>query len=239
MKEILERILKQLPSFLPDLGRLLTGPKRAIVAWVEEAKGDLSRPLVFVGVAIGVGFVLQLPLLKKEHEFMATAASMGLFKLVALLAFASIIHLLFRIVGGRAAFSSSFAAYLYLASPLYMALVLLDMASQGVVRAFDPTLAGATRIDPLYFVSHPERAREFAAAAPQLALAFGVLTYAKLFAVLGWFTACWGAFRQLHGVKRWRSGVAGAAAVPAFALYTQALEFLLLGMFGVRAPPLM
>ena len=46
MKEILERILKQLPSFLPDLGKLLTGPKRAIVPWVEEAKGDLARPLV-------------------------------------------------------------------------------------------------------------------------------------------------------------------------------------------------
>ena len=239
MKEILERILKQLPSFLPDLGRLLTGPKRAIVGWVEEAKGDLYRPLVFVGLAIGIGFVLQLPLLGKEHEFMATAASMGLFKLVALLAFATIIHLLFRIVGGRAAFSSSFAAYLYLASPLYMALVLLDLASQGVVRAVDPTLATATRVDPWYFVSHPERAREFAAAAPQLALAYGLLTYAKLLVVLGWFIACWGAFRELHGVKRWRSSLAGITAAPAFALYTQALEFVLLGMFGVRAPPLM
>jgi hypothetical protein len=239
MKEILERILKQLPSFLPDLGRLLTGPKRAIVGWVEEAKGDLSRALVFVGVAIGIGFVLQLPLLGKEHEFMATAASMGLFKLVALIAFATIIHLLFRIVGGRAPFSSSFAAYLYLASPLYMALVLLDLASQGVVRAFDPSLVAAARIDPLYFVSHPERAREFAAAAPRLALAYSLLTYAKLFCVLGWFIACWGAFRQLHGVKRWRSSVAGVAAAPAYALYAQALEFVLLGMFGVRAPPLM
>jgi Yip1 domain len=239
MKEILERILKQLPSFLPDLGRLLTGPKRAIVGWVDEAKGDLSRPLVFVGVAIGIGFVLQLPLLGKEHEFMATAASMGLFKLVALLAFATIIHLLFRIVGGRAAFTSTFAAYLYLASPLYMALVLLDLGSQGVVRAFDPTLVAAARVDPLYFVSHPERAREFAAAAPQLALAYSLLMYAKLFIVLGWFTACWGAFRQLHGVKRWRSSVAGLAAALAFVVYTQALEFVLLGMFGVRAPPLM
>jgi hypothetical protein len=239
MKEILERILKQLPSFLPDLGRLLTGPKRAIVGWVDEAKGDLSRPLVFVGVAIGIGFVLQLPLLGKEHEFMATAASMGLFKLVALLAFATIIHLLFRIVGGRAAFTSTFAAYLYLASPLYMALVLLDLGSQGVVRAFDPTLVAAARVDPLYFVSHPERAREFAAAAPQLALAYSLLMYAKLFIVLGWFTACWGAFRRLHGVKRWRSSVAGLAAALAFVVYTQALEFVLLGMFGVRAPPLM
>jgi len=239
MKEILERILKQLPSFLPDLGRLLTGPKRAIVRWVEEAKGDLGRPLVFVGVAIGIGFVLQLPLLGKEHEFMATAASMGLFKLVALIAFATIIHPLFRIVGGRAPFASSFAAYLYLASPLYLALVLLDLGSQGVVRAFDPTLAIATRVDPLYFVSHAERAREFAAAAPQLALAYSLLTYAKLLVVLGWFTACWGAFGQLHGVKRWRSSLAGLAAAPAFALYNQALEFVLLGMFGVRAPPLM
>ena len=239
MKEILERILKQLPSFLPDLGKLLTGPKRAIVPWVEEAKGDLARPLVFVGVAIGIGFVLQLPLLGKEHDFMGTAASMALFKLVALLAFATIIHLLFRVVGGRAPFSSTFAAFLYLASPLYMALLLLDIASQGVVRAFDPTLVATARIDPLYFVSHPERAREFAAAAPGLALTYTLLTNAKLIVMVGWFIACWGAFRQLHGVKRWRSSVAGVASALAYALYTQALVFVLLGMFGVLVPPLM
>lgn len=236
---MLERILKQLPGYLPDLGSLLTGPKTAIVGWVEDAQGDLARPLIFVGLAIAIGFVLQLPQLGKEQEFVAHAASMGLFKVVALVVFAAIIHLLFRAVGGRASFTATFSAYLYLASPLYLALVLIDLASQGVVRAHDPTLVAAIRLDPMYFTSHPELGCQFSTDAPELALAYGLLLYARLFLMLGWFTACWGAFRRLQGVSRWRSSAAGIAAAVCFVFYARALEFVLLGMFGLARPELM
>lgn len=239
MKELLDRVLRALPRYLPELGRLLVAPKTAIVQWVETARGDLTHPLVFVGLSVALGFVLQIPRLAKDQDFLAHAASMGAFKLVALVAAAAIIHGLFRLLRGRAHFAATFAAYLYLVSPLYLALLLLHLAGDGIVRAFDPALVAATGADPLYFASRPDEARRFVDAAPGLAWTYGALVWVRMLVTVGWFVACWGAFRALHGVGRWRSLVAGLAAGVAILLCFQVLEFLLLGMFGVRMPPLM
>lgn len=239
MKDLLDRVLRALPRYLPELGRLLVGPKTAIVQWVEAARGDLTHALVFVGLTVAIGFVLQIPRLARDQDFLSHAASMGAFKLVALVAAAAIIHGLFRLLRGRAAFAATFAAYLCLASPLYLALLLVHLAGEGIVRAYDPALIDATRIDPLYFANHPDEARRFLATAPGLAWAYGALVWLRLLVMAGWFVACWGAFRVLHGVGRWRSLAAGVASAVAILLCLSALDYLLLGMFGVRMPPLM
>lgn len=239
MKDLLDRVLRALPRYLPEMGRLLVAPKTAIVQWVEAARGDLTHALVFVGLTVAIGFVLQIPRLAKDQDFLAHAASMGAFKLVALVAAAAIIHGLFRLLRGRADFAATFSAYLYLVSPLYLALLLVHLAGEGIVRAFDPALVEATRLDPLYFASRPDEASRFVATAPGLAWAYGALTWGRLLVMVGWFVACWGAFRVLHGVGRWRSLAAGLAAGVAIVLCFSALEYLLLGMFGVRMPPLM
>lgn len=239
MKDLPNRVLAALPRYLPEMGRLLVAPKAAIVQWVQAARGDLTHPLVFVGLTVVLGFVLQLPRLARDQDFLAHAASMGAYKLVALLVVAAIIHGLFRLLRGQAGFAATFSAYLYVASPLYLALLLLHLGSEGIVRAFDPALVDATRADPLYFANRPEEGRRFVAAAPELAWAYGGLVWLRLLLMAGWFVACWGAFRALHGVSRWRSLAAGLAAAVAIPLCLRALEFLLLGMFGVRMPPLM
>jgi hypothetical protein len=148
VNELLERVLKQLPSYLPDLASLVTGPKTAILGWVEEAKGNLTRPLIFVAVSVAIGFLLQLPQLGKENDFATLVASMSVFKVLALVLFAAIIHLVFLAVGGRASFAATFSAYLYIVSPLYIVLVILETALLGVLRAYDPAAGAAARLDP-------------------------------------------------------------------------------------------
>ena len=70
MKELLEPVLKQLPTYLPDLARLVTSPKTAILAWIDEAKGALPRPFIFVAVTVAFGFLLQqLILLILKSQF--------------------------------------------------------------------------------------------------------------------------------------------------------------------------
>jgi hypothetical protein len=239
VKELLERLLKQLPGYLPEMAQLLAGPKTAMLRWIDEARGDLTRPLVFVGLAIAIGFLLQVPQLAKEQDFTVHASSMGLFKLLALVSLAAIIHLLFRMLGGHAPFSATFSAYLYLVSPLYVVLVVVELASQGVLRAYDPTLAAAVHVDPSLLFDQAGTARRFAETRPDLALAYSLLNYVRLALWIGWFVACWGAFRILHGVSRWRSAAAGLLTTIAFPFYGKALEFILLGMFGLRVPPLL
>jgi hypothetical protein len=238
VKDLLERILKQLPGYLPDLASLVTRPKTAILRWVGEAAGDLTRPLTFVGVSVAIGFLLQLPQLGKEDAFTTLVASMAVFKVLALVMFAAIIQLVFRMAGGHASFAATFSAYLYIVSPLYIAGVILEIARLGVLRVYDPAIAVAVRLDPDYLVANTERWRTFNAAAPGLALVYVILMLATIFAVLGWFVACWGAIRQLHSIGRWRSALAGVVTLVAGVIFFSGLQYILLGMFGTRVPPL-
>jgi len=238
VKELLERILKQLPDYLPDLASLVTRPKTAILCWVGEAAGDLTRPLTFVGVSVAIGFLLQLPQLGKDDVFTTLVASMAVFKVLALVMFAAIIQLVFRMVGGHASFVATFSAYLYIVSPLYIAGVILEIARLGVLRVYDPAIAVAVRVDPDYLMANAERWRTFNAAAPKLAVIYVLLNLAWIFAVFGWFVACWGAFRHLHGIRRWRSAFAGVLTLVAGVIFFSGLQYILLGMFGARVSPL-
>ena len=109
MKELLEGVLRQLPGYLPDLASLVTGPKTAILRWIGETTGDLTRPLTFVSVSVAIGFLLQLPQLGKEDDFITLVASMAVFKVLALMLFAAIIHLAFLAAGGRTSFVATFS----------------------------------------------------------------------------------------------------------------------------------
>jgi len=239
VKDLLERVLKQLPGYLPDLASLVTGPKTAILRWIGDATGDLTRPLIFVAISVAIGFLLQLPQLGKEADFATLVASMAVFKVLVFMLFAAIIHLLFRVAGGRASFAATFSAYLYIVSPLYLVLVILETATLGVLRAYDPVLGVAARLDPNYLFADAVRMRTFETTAPGLALAYYLLNFAVLFVGLGWFITCWGAFRQLHAVARWRSALVGFATLAAAFIFAfSIMKYLLLGMFSMAIPPL-
>ena len=237
-KDLLENVFNQLSSYLPDVASLVTRPKTAILRWIEETKGNLARPLIFVAISVAIGFLLQLPQLGKDHDFTTLVASMAVFKVLALVLFAGIIHLLFRVIGGRASFAATFSAYLYIVSPLYLALVILETATLGVLRAYDPAVGAAARLNPGQLFADAERMQAFAAAAPGLALAYSLLNYATVIVVFGWATACWGAIRHLHGVARWRSALAGITTLAAAAIFFSGLQYVVLGMLGTYAPPL-
>src|SRR5213080_5004183 len=104
MKELLEPVLKQLPTYLPDLARLVTSPKTAILAWIDEAKGELPRPFIFVAVTVAFGFLLQHPQMTKDDAFTTFVAGMAVFKVLALVLFAAIIHLVFHVLRGHGRF---------------------------------------------------------------------------------------------------------------------------------------
>src|SRR5262245_42335695 len=237
-KHLLEQTFEQLTGYLPNLVHLVTRPKTAILRWVEEAKGGLMPPFIFVAISVAFGFLLQLPQLGKEHGFATLVAGMAVFKVVALLGFAGVIHLLFRVLRGRASFAATFSAYLYIVSPLYLVLVIIETATLGVLRAYDPGISAAARLNPGQLLADAAQMRTFAAAAPGLALAYNLLNLGAIVVIFGWFIACWGALRHLHGVGRWRSTLAGFAALAAATVLFPGLNYVALGMFGSQTPPL-
>ncbi len=238
MKNLAERVFSQLPSYLPVLVALIGKPKRTIAAKSSGKEDDLHNAVVFVGITVGIGFLLQAPAMPPETDFIMAAAAMAAFKVVAILVFSGIFWGTFRLVGGRADYLRTLTAYLYMISPLYLVLVVLSLVGSGFVRAYDPDLGLRLKTDPLLFLSEPETLATFQAEAPELAMAMTVTNYASSLAAFVWPIICLGAFRAQHGVTRLRSAVACALSAILWWPYAGLLIFLLIGTFGSIAPPL-
>jgi hypothetical protein len=238
MKDLAERVFAQLPRYLPDLAAVIGSPKRAILARSGGAPDDLQRALVFVGITVGLGFLLQAPTLPPETDFITAAAGMAAFKVIAILLFSWVVWGVFRLLGGKGEYLATLSAYLYMVSPLYLALVVLSLIGQGLLRVYDHDLAVNLRANPLYFLEHPESLARFETEAPAIALATTIVNYTSSILLMAWFILCLGAFRMLHGVSRLRSGFAGSLISLLWWPYGAVILFLALGMFGRLAPPL-
>ena len=238
MKNLAERVLAQLPSYVPELAAMVGGPKRTIAARSSGAPDDLERAIVFVGITVGIGFLLQAPTLPPETDFITAAAAMAAFKVIAILAFSGVVWGVYRAVGGRGDYLRTLTAYIYMVSPLYLALVVLSLMAQGLVRAHDPELGLTLRANPMHFMQHPDVFAAFQAEAPALALANSIVNFAGSLVLIGWFILCLGAFRALHGVSRRRSAIAGFLVIVLWWPFSAVILFLSIGMFGRFAPPL-
>ncbi len=238
MKDLAERVLTRLPAYLPDLAAMVAHPKRTIIARSSGADDDLRNALIFVALTVGLGFLLQAPTLPAEIDFIETAAAMAAFKVVAILLFSAIVHGLFRLLRGGATYLRTLTAYIYMVSPLYLALVVLSLIGQGLLRAYDPELGLEARRNPLYFVENPEAFTAFQDQEPLLAGAVTAVNTVGNLATLVWFIVCLGAFRAIHDVSRRRSALAGFLIILAWWPYAFIILFLAIGMFGRMAPPL-
>ena len=256
MKELAERVFTRLPSYLPDLAALVARPKRTIIAKTgiaktngetaggagshqhDTPKAPLHDALIFVGITIGLGFLLQAPTLPPESDFLLTATGMAAFKVIAILLFSAVIHGCFRLLGGKGAFLRTLAAYIYAVSPLYLALVVMSLIAQGLVRAYDPELGLLVRSNPLYFLQEPEALARFEREALPLATAMLAVNWLSNLVMIVWFIICLGAFRHIHGVTRGRSALACVLIFIAWWPYAMILFFLIIGIFGPVAPPL-
>ncbi len=238
MNELLVPLLKQLANYLPDFVNLVIKPKTIIVHWINEAEGDLIRPFTFVALSVSFGFLLQLPQIGNDHNFAELATGMSIFKVFFLVLCASTIHLLLRIVGGKASFPVTLSAYLYIVSPLYVVGIILNIASIGVLRDYSPVVATNTNLDFNYLFADSTRWQTFNNTAPRLALAYTLLISVRVIMIPAWFITCWGAFRQLHSVSFWRSVTAGIAALIVLGILFSIVKYFLLGMFGTSMPAL-
>lgn len=232
MKELLDAVIKHLPGYLSGIMSLVTGPKTTIVRWVYEQNGDFTRPIIFVALSVAFGFLLQIPQISKNPDSVMLVVGMAVYKILAIVLFAAIIHWFLRVVRGHASFAETCSAYLYLISPLYIVLVVLHMAAFGILQTYDPVVAIAAILDPSYMSTNSEQWRVFMDTAPKLAVAYNLMNFASAIVLIGWFIVCWGAFRRLHGVTFWGSVLAGIATFVVGIIFFTAMNYVELDMFG-------
>lgn len=237
MKDLLERIFRYLPHYVPELASLIGRPKRTIIARNTGAPDDLTQALLFVGVSVAIGFVLQAPTLGQEHDFITVAGGMAAFKIVAIMIFSGIIWGILRLFGGTADYVRTLIAYLYAVSPAYLALIVLNLMSRGIIRAYDGALADQMRANPS-ILAEPGLMDSFSAQAPHLAWPYAAVQLLIWATMLVWPLICWGAFRHAHEISRLRSGLAYVAVIAMWMPYAFLLWALAFGIYGTVAPPI-
>src|SRR5438876_5918373 len=139
MKDLLEKILAYLPSYIGDLVQLVIRPKRFIAERNTGQEGDLLKALTFLGISLSIGFILQAPLLP-EKNFWTDAGSNGIAFLLATTIFSGVLSISWRIVGAKLDFQRILITLSYYAAAIALGLVVMSLCQLGILRIFDPQL---------------------------------------------------------------------------------------------------
>lgn len=236
MKDLLELVFRNLRTYVPLLAAMVARPKTTIAKHVAGSEQDLSDALVFVGITVAIGLAFQAPLLRPGEDFTMTAGSVAALKILIIPFDAFLVWAVFRVVGGAGRYDATLSAYLYVISPLYLALVFLNTAALGLIAASDPDLAAEIRNSRTFLVDNPEQLAALADNAPAIAWGYVGLLYAQLLAMLIWGIVCLGAFRRIHAVSRIRSALAYVLTSVAISLSLFVLKLVVLGLHGSKGP---
>ena len=235
MRDLIEIILKNLAGYVPVLVSIVTTPKHSILKLIIREPDKLNKALVFCGLTIAIGFMLQAPLLKMDQDFVTIAGSMLALKIIAILTFAGLIVMIFRLVGGEGDYETTLCAGLYIISPVYLLLVVTNMISLGILSTYNPEMAIMWRSGQGLSA---EQIQEFINLALPLAVGFLFLQLFQLLIAIIWFLICWGIYRTIHQVSRARSTLVYLIATVLWYVYWVATILIMKGLHGGVLSPL-
>jgi hypothetical protein len=191
--------------------------------------------LSFCGLTLAIGFVLQAPLAQSEQDFTSYAGSMLVLRIIAIVTFAGFVVLFFRLVGGKGDYQSTLCAGLYITSPIYLFLVVTNLIRLGILTRYDPEFAAIWRSgQPI----GEEQLQAFVQGALPLAIAASLLVLLQLLISIVWFWRCWGIYREIHAVSRFRSALVYLLTTALWYLYWISTLLILRGLNGGLLPPL-
>ena len=137
-------------------------------------------------------------------------------------------------LGGQGDYITTLAAYLYVISPLYLALILLNVLTLGILTGYDPELAHAWRFGPVGEVE--QEIAQLTESAPDTAFAVSIAWLLQTLLLYLWFAVCWGTFRELHGLSKARSFFAYLLAGSLFYLALWGSWYVIRGLYGSGQP---
>lgn len=234
MKDLIELILKNLTTYVGVLSAVTAAPKSSVAELIKR-QDPLEKATVFACTTAALGLALQAPLLTAGQDFTIVAGSMFVVKIVSILAFSSAVFWSFRMLGGQSDFRTTLCVYLYLICPLYLLFTLLDLVVLGLLSS-DPAMAASWQRG---WNLTPEQLDSLMRVAPGRANMVATLALAMPLSTPVWFSICWGAFRTIHGVSKWRSALAFAvSAVLCSILFALSVQ-IMRGLHGGALPAIM
>jgi len=235
MKDLIEIILKGIAGYLPVLVSVVSTPKRSVLKLIIDEPDRLNKALIFCGITIAIGFAFQAPLLTAGQDFMTVAGSMLAIKIFALLTFAGLILLVFRIVGGKGDYETTLCACLYIVSPVYLFLIVTSVISIGIISTHDPEMASIWRSGQVLTL---EQIQEFVSSAPLKTIGLLFLRLSQFLISFIWFLICWGTYRTINQVSWARSTLAYLITTVIWYAYWWLTVLIMKGLHGGVLSPL-
>jgi hypothetical protein len=235
MQDFLKELAAAIPAYFEDLVLLVSGPKRFAADRIAKHHHPLKKSLIFLCISFLIVSVLLLPL--GPSDPWPLIGSAAIFTLFYTFAYAAVMHVAWRLVGGVASFRKVLPIYLYFAGVLELLMVITFLATAGAMKAVDPAtykeLIDAIQGGNYFLFLNENMDRLLASRALRVGMPIELLCYC---AILIWFIAGWGAYRQLHGVSRLRSVIAGILFL-LFSLPVTAVVSIIASLLQPSPPP--
>ncbi|HEV7317876.1 MAG TPA: hypothetical protein VGO04_04600 [Ensifer sp.] len=237
LKGLLEKIAGLLPRYFLELGNLVSGPKEFVKSKDVYSDQAFESALVFAAITVLLLFITMLTIYGINNlivflilGYAASFISIGLISMSIMLAW--------RAVGWKRAAKPIFVVMLYYYAAINWMTIILTLTYLGFLKSYAPTYHSS--------VLKSIRENEF----NQLGNKFSVLletappwesntfSLGSVVASLGivfiliWIFIGWGAFRNLSGLQKWKSGVAFILFLLIFYLAGQVNSFILAAMYN-------
>ena len=229
MNDLISALLKQIRGYIPVLAAVVATPRRTIPERLYQRSDPLGDAFTFFGVTLALSLLLQAPLVGSEHDFIKVAATLLALKIVMMLVFNGAIAILFKLVGGRGGFIATLGASLYIVAPGYLFAVTMKLFGLGIITGTDPMLASDLKNGEVALV---QAMQTLSGAAPDVAMWINLLILVQLVVITGWYLVCWGVYRQIHEVSRFRSSLVYIAAWLFYAGVVNLDSVILRGLYG-------
>jgi hypothetical protein len=204
VKDLIDKVLSSIPRYLTQLGFALSAPKSFAEAQVQSMDDIFLNSVVFSGITIAIVIILSATRIPEGQDFWLFAALTGVqigigFSLISVGVFLG-----FRAVKGSARAPDVFALSWYFSSSMAIVYSVFQLGALGAFKILDRELydsffkagleGGLQMPDGLY-------------ESPSYWVFLVIFGLGSVFALVYIF-ACWGSFRKLNSVGRWKSFIA-------------------------------
>jgi len=224
MKDLIDKILKYLPQYFLDLGRVFSGPKQFIATRDVESDDAFTNACLFFGISLALLAILGAQHQPPDMEFWSY---IGLYFVSALIS-AALAALVFCIslwvVGGQASAKAMFVTYLYFYGTLSVIRRIVDYLFFGVLKVGDRPLYDAYMASFKNNVPLPDLTKTTSGNIAILIAIFG-------FGLgLVWSIIAWGAVSKLNRIGKLRSSIAFVMVFALSGPLLLALKYILAGL---------
>lgn len=217
MNDLIKLVFAQIPKYLVNFFKLVSGPKRFVRKKNVYNDKSLTEALTFLAVSFVITLILKTPLIPSDVNFWQYIATVGLLTLIEMALLATALRFSWELVGGRAPFGRFLITFCYYYAVSLIGLQVFTILAYGFAKVWDPGLyavlieaykdKGFRNTNLGEYVAKAAASGDIRKLLPLAAVS--LMMWLGMAALLAWTIAGWGAYRELTTLAKKKSVWAG------------------------------